>query len=381
MRIYLIVVISVISIGMHGLVNAQFLEFMKAIEQMSEMDKPENKQKQKLGDDKSIKDVKSAEQNKQVTESASKPATKTIDNKDIKQLKEKLVGTWSIGWCKNLQQSDSLMQWSLNENQLSLNTDQINVDKERFEGKDFLVIKRIQSTRQVVTSIELDDQDKGAFQLNSDEINLKDNSRNKIQSFFKLKIDEDGVNLILLERYVNGNRNYDFNYRNIFNKCTDKNFVNVISEAEALEKTKREQAAASLKNEEKNKIWSEYNKRQKTVIEQTFNYTTTGKVEGDENKIWIGSKDNKCVITEYGSDLKRGNTVDVRKYNQTAFRISVNREYFEPRATQPAPVVRFGDDNIKDFNWFFFSSPPIMDRLKTAWGIAFKECPGQKSAF
>jgi hypothetical protein len=61
------------------------------------------------------------------------------------------------------------------------------------------------------------------------------------------------------------------------------------------------------------------------------------------------------------------NTTDIRQFNETGFRIQRN-DYF----------WAFGDEQkqIRVGN-----AGQLMERLQKAWGLAFQECPGKKSAF
>jgi hypothetical protein len=108
--------------------------------------------------------------------------------------------------------------------------------------------------------------------------------------------------------------------------------------------------------------WSNYQNRKKTLLEQVYNFATTGYPEGLKTLKWVEEK--PCVVTD-------GNrTIDNRTLNMTAFRIR---------------------KNFIGSQWYMISSDTKvrlttsanipLDRLQKAWGLAFQECPGITSKF
>ena len=59
--------------------------------------------------------------------------------------------------------------------------------------------------------------------------------------------------------------------------------------------------------------------------------------------------------------------VDIRQFNRNGFRISGPNQ----------GDYRLGDERLKICG----SSSAVMEPLQRAWGSAFQECPGQRSAF
>ncbi|MEK9684985.1 MAG: hypothetical protein VW226_10585 [Rhodospirillaceae bacterium] len=121
-----------------------------------------------------------------------------------------------------------------------------------------------------------------------------------------------------------------------------------------------------LETEERQKkvdaAWLAYTGRKKSLLEEVYNFASTGNLQGLKYQYWIEKP--KCVLTN-------GNlTIDNRKINVTAFRIS---------------------KKILGSSWYVFSSDgtttlstsadiPI-DRLQKAWSLAFGRCPGVKTRF
>lgn len=108
--------------------------------------------------------------------------------------------------------------------------------------------------------------------------------------------------------------------------------------------------------------WSNYQNRKKTLLEQVYNFATTGYPEGLETLKWVEKK--PCVVTD-------GNrTIDNRTLNMTAFRIRKDfiGSYWYMISTD-GRVSLSTSTNIP------------LDRLQKAWGLAFQECPGITSKF
>lgn len=129
------------------------------------------------------------------------------------------------------------------------------------------------------------------------------------------------------------------------------------AEAEA-EQQQREDAFNKRKQ-----LWAEYSSRQKSLLEQVYNFSSTGDPEGRSYEFWI--EVDSCVLTNGKA------TLDNRDINMTAFRIypdwSVNNE---------AIIVS------SDGEFYLATASNIsIERVQRAWGLAFDECPGKTSAF
>ena len=154
---------------------------------------------------------------------------------------------------------------------------------------------------------------------------------------------------------------------------------------QAAKKAKAAKAAESVKAAKTLSVWKKYSSREKTLPESVLNYTNTGKTEGSAAVFWLADKKNSCFLTVYGSatELQQmmgvmGKAIDIRKINQTAFRIS--HEYKQPSMflgkawyyiIKSGPLVYF---NI---------AASLLDRsrVQKAWRLLFAECPGKKSRF
>ena len=129
---------------------------------------------------------------------------------------------------------------------------------------------------------------------------------------------------------------------------------------EAAERERQQKAEA--KRAEREQYWANYQSRQKTLMEQVYNFATTGFPEGLQSSHWVEIE--QCVL----SDGNR--TIDNRQLNMTAFRM-----YQEFIGSSWYMVST--DMNIR----LITSAPIPMDRLQNAWGLAFQQCPGRQSNF
>jgi TPR repeat protein len=142
-----------------------------------------------------------------------------------------------------------------------------------------------------------------------------------------------------------------------------------------------------------------YRAREKTLLEQVLNYTTTGNengvINGDFYEFWVSgnNNDHKCIMTRIVGgrapvsevwtsvmEMQRGvkdvNSVDIRTLNSNGFQ-------FREEVIQNLGIHSFlvtGDERTKMVNWFR-NPKPVLERLQRAWGLAFRECPGRRSAF
>jgi hypothetical protein len=137
-----------------------------------------------------------------------------------------------------------------------------------------------------------------------------------------------------------------------------------------------------------------YRARAKTVLEEVLNYTSSGLTEGSPNGIssdsylfihfWVSGLNgaHACVLTQVIGEVPENNkpgrlvlgkVIDIREFNQTSFRINISgrRGHLQSSVGDERTRVTIAD-----------VSPNIqMERLQNAWGLAFQQCPGRRSAF
>lgn len=163
--------------------------------------------------------------------------------------------------------------------------------------------------------------------------------------------------------------------------------------------TRAREASERSQNQHMNQFRS-YRDREKSVLEQVLNFSTTGKTEGSERFFWISGHNgtHKCVLTSVVDDAYLNSlagmilsmngaadtrTVDIRSLNQTSFRIRRSVPFGAP--SHHWIMITSGDDKAQIKGIFLTgmggSEPPDLDRLQRAWGLAFQECPGRRSAF
>jgi TPR repeat protein len=120
---------------------------------------------------------------------------------------------------------------------------------------------------------------------------------------------------------------------------------------------------------------SAYRSREKTLLEQVLNYTTTGTEEGASLPFWVSGHagDHRCIMTQVNST--NGSVIakiDIRNFNQVGFRIrGPNIDQWGGRG------YTLGDER----QTIPGHGNAVMERLQNAWGLAFQECPGRRSAF
>ena len=131
----------------------------------------------------------------------------------------------------------------------------------------------------------------------------------------------------------------------------------------AEEKNKGERQKQKELDNTRKQLWIAYKSRNKTLMEQVYNFSTTGKLEGSSYNYWIEFK--KCVLSNGRK------TIDNRKINMTAFRI-----YSEVKKNLKIKMIS------SDGKFYFSTYANIpMDRLQQGWELAFQECPGKSSRF
>ena len=156
---------------------------------------------------------------------------------------------------------------------------------------------------------------------------------------------------------------------------------NVEFAPEALQNAERalaEHLRRSQLQNETAQLFPSYSSREPTLLEQVFNYSTTGNMRGTNERFWVSRHNggHACVMTAFGPQPPNNiffpnvsRTLDIRSINQTAFRISTRPE---------SGMLLMADD--RGFG-LVCPSGCDMERLRNAWGLAFRECPGQRSAF
>ena len=98
-------------------------------------------------------------------------------------------------------------------------------------------------------------------------------------------------------------------------------------------------------------------------MEQVYNFSTTGELEGSQYNYWVESK--TCILS---NGRKR---IDNRKINMTAFRV-----YSEIEKNQKIKMI----SSDGKFYLSTFANIPL-ERLQQAWKLAFNKCPGKNSLF
>jgi len=138
--------------------------------------------------------------------------------------------------------------------------------------------------------------------------------------------------------------------------------------------------------------------RQKSILEQILNYSTYADesgIFGDASRsripsgtFWISGLDgeHKCILSEMSLQVadnisnniynystfsfRLSQKIDLRTFNQTGFRLQYPNQEF-------GRAFRLGDER----QFIRGSADAVMERLQNAWGLAFQECPGVRSAF
>jgi hypothetical protein len=153
-------------------------------------------------------------------------------------------------------------------------------------------------------------------------------------------------------------------------KIFDKGENIMVARLEEMERIRLAEEAAEAERQQKaeaeraewEQYWANYQSRQKTLMEQVYNFATTGYPEGLQYSHWVEIEE--CVLTD-------GNqTIDNRELNMTAFRMYgefIGETWY----------IISTDMNIR----LMTSTRIPIDRLQNAWGLAFQQCPGRNSNF
>ena len=137
----------------------------------------------------------------------------------------------------------------------------------------------------------------------------------------------------------------------------------VIEKKRLAEEKKKIESQKQKESYDKSKqAWLVYISRKKTLMEQVYNFSTTGDLEGLIYNHWIEVK--PCILS---NGRKK---VDNRKINMTAFRI-----YSKIKNKK---IQMISSDNKYYFSTYANIS---IDRLQKAWKLAFDKCPGKTSRF
>ena len=156
----------------------------------------------------------------------------------------------------------------------------------------------------------------------------------------------------------------------VLEKIFDKGENIMVARLEEMERIRLAEEAAEAERQQKaeaeraewEQYWANYQSRQKTLMEQVYNFATTGYPEGLQYSHWVEIEE--CVLTD-------GNqTIDNRELNMTAFRMYgefIGETWY----------IISTDMNIR----LMTSTRIPIDRLQNAWGLAFQQCPGRNSNF
>jgi len=202
------------------------------------------------------------------------------------------------------------------------------------------------------------------------------------------------------------------------------------------EKCRSDELAHYMVTKEKDdvaKLWEIYSKRQKSLIEQVLNYSTTALVEGyherevspivrnfgSSSAFWVEDKEgsgkctatliefdtvsatfaarvafkriaseiernptmrNKIILEQIENNIKNRKNIEIKKLNIGGFRIEEIRDCPSRGNCDGRPIrqYRFGDEQQ---NFTAPNNEQLMSRMKSAWQLAFKECPGTRTPF
>ena len=127
--------------------------------------------------------------------------------------------------------------------------------------------------------------------------------------------------------------------------------------------------------------WMAYSARQKSVLEQVLNYTSTANVDGNRQSFWI-SGDNgahACVVTEYRANSPESlQNMDIRMFDANGFGVRPDVGTYQlGNSYQPTQIYVIGDERNR-----FIAQGRNLDygRLNNAWELAVQQCPGRSAA-
>ncbi|WP_203072735.1 hypothetical protein [Falsiroseomonas ponticola] len=160
-------------------------------------------------------------------------------------------------------------------------------------------------------------------------------------------------------------------------------------------------------------FWQTYDTRPKTLLEQILNYTQFSdeniQISGGQlsfrqhqsdrealessllqqrlsHGAWISGYQgsHKCVMTLVATPVRSTpeisattivrERIDIREINLNGFRIMAQN-------LGGIPMIIVGDENLRVVAPRALHPMPSLERLQNAWNLAFRECPGRRSAF
>jgi len=164
---------------------------------------------------------------------------------------------------------------------------------------------------------------------------------------------------------------------------------NVEAAAEALADVQRQLAQARAPEQAQTKTVAglseqaqAYQGREKSLLEQILNYTSYASENGMFEKTgwgyWISGENgaDKCVLTLHTSPSSPDfsqlllHRLDLRQLDQNGFS-------FNHKESSGMGWWIVGDEHTT----LIGDERAVLERLQKAWGLAFQECPGKKSAF
>jgi hypothetical protein len=182
----------------------------------------------------------------------------------------------------------------------------------------------------------------------------------------------------------------------------DQEKMVIVRKRESEERKRQAKAQAMAKEVKKRLAWIKtYAKRKKTILETVLNYANFG----DEGGIIINvggqvwDQKGKCKLQRVSvtkNKVVTSKIFDLRKINVTAFRFGdkgisqkeilgaelmadTMGNFFASSMLAASP--RFYSGDRKYFNILGPQDKIDYERVKNAWGLAFKQCPGKKSRF
>ena len=130
--------------------------------------------------------------------------------------------------------------------------------------------------------------------------------------------------------------------------------------------------------------WEKYATREKSLLEQVLNYTTTGDLDGVKSLYFVSgeSGDHQCVLTAHVMGLS--NSID--KVGGTSVFIvdgvTIDIRQMTPQGWTVREVIKEGEQYYLVGDEKRALRGPItlsVERIKDAWTQAFKECPTGKA--
>ena len=129
--------------------------------------------------------------------------------------------------------------------------------------------------------------------------------------------------------------------------------------------------------------FTSYEGRQKTLIEQVLNYTSTATITGTLSTYWVES--SQCEAKKISEGLEE-KTISVRDFDESDFKFEIQANCKnENHCSHTDATLIWGDSHRKGKAIFKSSSKkgvvPDLSRLEKAWSLLFSQCPPQKAIF